>query len=327
MQNITLISLGGTISSVENKQTGKLESGKLTGNELIKDIDLENFDLNLKIVDLKAIPSTEMKLSDIVDIKKQIDSEVEEGADAIVLTHGTDTLEETAFMLDLLYNGKAPVVITGSQRSMGNLGYDGSANLRDAIIVSSSDLSRNKGVLVVFDEKIFLARYVSKINSTELGGFSSTVSGPIGNVYGREVFYYYDTIEYKKLEILDYNFEKSVYIVKMNLDFDENIFDKIIDKDCHGIIIEGFGVGSVTPAVQDKVEKAIKLGIPVVLVTKCIQGGVRCVYGTKGTAVKLKELGAILDYGYLSSNKARLKLIAMQNSAEKDKIKNKWNLY
>ena len=230
-------------------------------------------------------------------------------------------------MLDLLYDGKAPVVITGSQRSTRDLGYDGSANLRDAIIVSSSNSSRNKGVLVVFDEKIFTARYVSKINSTELGGFASTLSGPIGNVYGREVFYYYDTIVYKKIDILDYNFTKSVYIIKMNLDFDENIFDKIIDKDCEGIIIEGFGVGAVTPAVQDKLEKALNLGIPVVLVTKCIQGGVRCVYGTKGAAVKLKELGAILDYGYLSSNKARLKLIAMLNSTEKDDIKSKWNLF
>lgn len=327
MKNITLISLGGTISSVENKKTGKLESGKLTGDELINGIDLENFDLNLKIVDLKKIPSTEMKLSDIVDIEKQIDSEIEEGADAIVLTHGTDTLEETAFILDLIYDGKIPVVITGSQRSMENLGYDGSANLRDAIIVSSSDFSRNKGILVVFDEKIFPARYVSKINSTELGGFGSTVSGPMGNVYGRKVFYYYDTIKYKKLEIVDYNFTKSVYIIKMSLDFDENIFDKIVDKDCHGIIIEGFGVGAVTPAVQDKLENAIKLGIPVVLVTKCLQGGVRCVYGTKGTAIKLEELGAILDYGYLSSNKARLKLIAMLNSTGKYDIKSKWNLY
>ncbi|WP_308553739.1 asparaginase [uncultured Peptoniphilus sp.] len=325
MKKIALLNLGGTITSVADPKTGKLQSGTLTGKQLIEQCHLGDLGIDLEIKDIKSIPSPEMKCSDILDIKKAIEETLKENVDGIVLTHGTDTMEETSYMLDLLLSTEVPVVLTGSQRSAKDLGFDGAPNIRDAIIVASDEMSRKRGVLVVFNQEVFCAKRVIKTNSAGLGGFSDPVSGPMGAVYGAKVKYFYDYTPDKAIKILDEPLTNKVYLIKMTLDFPIEMLETLLNTDVKGLVVEGFGVGAVVPGVQDVLEKYVNKNIPVILVSKCHTGGVWKVYGSKGAAVQLEKVGCILDEGYLQGPKARLKLIAMLNSEYKDSIRENWN--
>lgn len=325
MKKIVLLNLGGTITSVVDPTTGKLMSGTLTGKQLIEQSKLGDLNIDLEIKDVKSIPSPEMRCSDILDIKKAIEETLKENVDGIVLTHGTDTMEETSYMLDLLLDTEVPVVLTGSQRSIKDLGFDGAPNIRDAIITASDDASKKRGVLVVFNQEIFCAKRVVKTNSAGLGGFSAPVSGPMGTVYGGKVKYFYDYTPDKAIKVLDGEFTNKVYLIKMTLDFPIEMLEALLNTDVKGLVIEGFGVGAVVPEVQDVLGKFTKKNIPVVLVSKCLTGGIWKFYGSKGAAVQLEKAGCILDEDYLQGPKARLKLITMLNSEYKENIKENWN--
>lgn len=299
----------------------------MSGVELIEKCQLNFEDIDLQAKQTKSIPSPEMTVEDIREISKMIIKAIEEGIDGIVLTHGTDTMEETAYMIDLLIDTRVPIIFTGSQRNIEDLGFDGAANLRDAVITAADDSSKGKGVLVVFNQEIYPAKDVTKMNTTGLGGFQSASTGPLGVVYGEKVNYYYDYKPKEKFEVDDASFSNNVYLFKMTLDFPVHIVEKIIDDDCDGLVIEGFGVGEIVPDLQDLLEKVIDKGVPVILVSRSLTGGIRKVYGTKGTPVQLEQIGVILDEGSLSGPKARLKLIAMLNSPYKNQIAKYWNRY
>lgn len=327
MKKIKLLNLGGTITSVRDPKTGDLRSGSLTGEELIEQSGLGNLNLNLDIENFKSLPSTEISLQDLREVKVRLDDIIGQGEfQGIVITHGTDTMEETAYMLNLIVDAKIPIVMTGSQRSIKDLGFDGSGNIRDAIIVASDEKSIGKGILVVFDQDILPAQFVYKSNSTGLKGFTTQGTGPIGVVYGEIATYYYDYKPKKTLQVLDKPFNNKVYLFRMALDYPIDIIESAIENNCAGIVLEGFGVGAVTPASQDVLEKAISKGIPVVLTTRSETGGVRAVYASKGAGVQLKDLGVIFE-SEISGVKARLKLIAMLNSPFKDELEKHWLEY
>ena len=213
MKKIKLLNLGGTITSVRDPKTGGLRSGSLTGEELIEQSGLGSLNLNLDIENFKSLPSTEISLEDLREVKARIDEIISQGEfEGIVITHGTDTMEETAYMLNLIVDAKIPIVMTGSQRSIKDLGFDGSGNIRDAIIVASDNASQGKGVLLVFNQEILPAKFAFKSNSTGLRGFTAQGTGPLGNVYGGEANYYYDISPNKTLEILDKPFTNKVYL-------------------------------------------------------------------------------------------------------------------
>lgn len=327
MKKIKLLNLGGTITSVRDPKTGGLRSGSLTGEELIEQSGLGSLNLNLDIENFKSLPSTEISLEDLREVKARIDEIISQGEfEGIVITHGTDTMEETAYMLNLIVDAKIPIVMTGSQRSIKDLGFDGSGNIRDAIIVASDNASQGKGVLLVFNQEILPAKFAFKSNSTGLRGFTAQGTGPLGNVYGGEANYYYDISPNKTLEILDKPFTNKVYLFKMALDYPIDIIEAAIENSCDGIVLEGFGIGAVTPDTQDVLEKAISKGIPVVLTTRSETGGVRALYASKGAGVQLKDLGVIFE-SEISGVKARLKLIALLNSRFKNELEEHWLEY
>lgn len=327
MIKIKLINVGGTITTdVSDSKKGELLAGELTGEDLIKRSGLDKLPIDISIENLLSIGSRAMTLDNMKELGRRIEEISKEGIfSGVVITHGTDTMEETAYFLDLMLEPDIPVVITGSQRIIRDLGFDGSSNLRDAILVASSEESRNKGVLVVFNQRIFPAEYVMKSNSTNIDGFSCPGTGPIGVTHGGQVTYYYEMPIGKKIKISDQIADK-VCLFKLTADFPAEIIDFAVEKDYKGLIIEAFGVGNVPPSLQDVIEKAIEKGIWVVLTTRCLVGGVRPVYGHKGGGTELEKLGIIFD-NILTGPKARIKLTMLLSSPDSKDIDKVWSLY
>lgn len=166
---------------------------------------------------------------------------------------------------------------------------------------------------------------MKRIRLVNLGGFGSTDTGPIGIVYGQDVSYYYDTRQKEILKLED-KLDPQVYLYRMGIDFPTDLLEFVLESGAKGLVLEGFGVGAITPDSQDLVQQIIQKGIPVVLTTRCLTGGVRPVYDTKGAGKQLEDIGVIFE-SEISGTKARLKLIAMLASDSKDDIKANWNKY
>ena len=171
-KKITIITTGGTIASKEVEK-GLLKSGAISGEELASMCDLPQ-GYQIKIIDLLQLPSMHIDFEAMVKIKQEIEKEFKDNnVDGIVVTHGTDSLEETAYFLDITINDHRPVVVTGSQRSPAEVGTDVFSNLKNSIYAASSELLHDAGAVVVFNERIYSAKYVKKVHASNLQGFES----------------------------------------------------------------------------------------------------------------------------------------------------------
>ena len=237
----------------------------------------------------------------------------------VVVTHGTDTLEESAYFLDLTLKSQKPVIITGAMRSSSELGYDGPFNLASSICTAISDDARNRGVLVCFNGELHSACEVTKRNSMALNAFSTPNFGPIGIVDNNKVIFYRNNPESIHMKIQ--NTDKDVAIIKCSAGSDSKFIDFSIDQGYKGIVIEALGRGNVPPTMVDGIKHAIAKDIPVVIVSRCFEGRVFESYGYEGGGKELKEIGCIFG-DVFASQKARIKLIvALNYSNDMSKIK------
>ena len=160
MKRILVINTGGTISMSEDHTTGKVSPNK--DNPLNEGGNIFSYIGNIDVEVLYNLPSPQITENEMLGIKLRILKAVEEGYNGVVITHGTDTLEETAYYLELTLDVNIPIVITGAMRSSNEIGSDGLANLRSALVVAASDESVDKGVLVVMNDEAHTATYVTK---------------------------------------------------------------------------------------------------------------------------------------------------------------------
>src|SRR5699024_5081520 len=155
MKKIVMISTGGTIASKRNPETNLLTAGLLTGEELSAKCQLSE-EIDLEVVSAFQVPSNRMSFETLEILKEKVEDVFsDEAVDGIVVTHGTDTLEETAYFLDLTIADHRPLVITGSQRGPDEIGTDAFVNLRQSIMLAASEQAHNMGALVLFNERIF----------------------------------------------------------------------------------------------------------------------------------------------------------------------------
>ncbi len=273
---------------------------------------------NLREIDLdycvfSMVPSPHMKLTDMFNLSKLIDLKLNEtNIDGIVVTHGTDTLEETSYMVDLYVNSKKPVVFTGSMRSHSDISYDGIRNLVSAILVASSDDSKNQGVLVVLNDEINSAAEVTKTHTLSLDTFKSLDFGPLGIIDNSSVYFYRTRIKNTK-HIRPTEIIRNVEIVKISSGSSSLLLNLLIDNDIDGIILESLGRGNTTPDSLPGVIRAIEKNIPVVLTSRVPMGRVLGTYGYVGGGGHLEKLGVIFAPN-LNSQKARIKLLMLLNS-------------
>lgn len=224
----------------------------------------------------------------------------------VVITHGTDTLEETAYLLDMLVKSRKPVVLTGAMRNGSELGYDGPANLSASICTVCSEESIDKGVLVVMNNQVNAADEVTKTHTLSLDTFQSMDFGPLGIVDSDQVIYYRNRKSHSVIEAV--GIEKKVALIKAVAGLGSEFIHYLVDEGYKGIVIEALGRGNVPPAMVEGIERAIACNIPVVIVSRCAKGRVLDSYGYEGGGRKLREMGVILGDN-LSGQKARIKLM------------------
>lgn len=191
MKTILAIHTGGTISMSQNEQGEVVPN---TENPIAKEATILNGRVNLLTDELFNLPSPHVTPSVMLQLKERIDEAEANGVDGVVITHGTDTLEETAYFLDLTLPSTIPVVLTGAMRSSNEVGSDGLYNFQSAIMVAATDESRGKGALVVMNDEIHTARYVTKTHTTNVATFRTPTFGPIGVVAKGKAQYFQELI-------------------------------------------------------------------------------------------------------------------------------------
>lgn len=310
-QKVSLITTGGTIASKETKN-GMLSSGELSGKELASLCQLPE-DIDVKIVDFLQIPSMFMDFEKLIQLKNVIEKELmDPTVSGIVITHGTDTLEETAYFLDITIKDHRPIVVTGSQRSPHEIGTDVYSNLSNSILVAVNSLLVNVGTIVVFNERIYSAKYVKKVHASNLQGFESFGYGYLGIIDNEIV-----SIYQKPLRRENYQVQLKlprVDIIKCYTGADGVLIDAAVNHGAKGIVLEGVGRGQVTPLMIATIQRAMDLGVAFVMTTSAEEGKVYPAYDYQGSAFDLKERGVILGSDY-DSKKARIKLAVILAAA------------
>ena len=311
MKKIAIIFNGGTISmKIDEKIKAAVPS--LSAEEIMSMIPGVEEYAEIEAYTFSSMPSPHMTLETMLKLSKFTTELVErDDIDGVVITHGTDTLEETAYLLDLTVKTKKPVVVTGAMRSGSELGYDGPFNLATSICTAISDEAVGRGVLVCFNGELNSASEVTKANSMALNAFRTPNFGPIGIVDNDNVIFYRDANHLEKYDVL--KIEKQVALIKCVVDMDSSYIDYLIEKGYGGIVIEALGRGNVPPKMVEGIKKAIELEIPVVVVSRCFEGRVFESYGYEGGGKQLKDLGVIFG-DTLPGQKARIKLILAINS-------------
>lgn len=312
-KKVSLITTGGTIASKEISK-GLLKSGAISGRELAALCQLPD-EIEVKVIDVFQLPSMHIGFDEMRQLTNVIQQELlDETVDGVVVTHGTDTLEETAYFLDLTIDDNRSVVVTGSQRSPDDVGTDVYSNLRNSIYVSVDESLRGVGTVVVFNERIYSAKYVKKVHTSNLQGFDSFGHGYLGIIDNNVVGVYQKPI-YREVYQVDGKLPR-VDIIKCHSGQDGYLIDLLAQGETKGIILEAAGRGQVSPHMVDAIERAVKSGIVVVLTTSAEEGKAYPSYGYPGSAHDLMLKGVLLGSDY-DSKKARIKLSVVL-SAEKN---------
>jgi len=280
----------------------------------------EDIQADLYVEDLYHLASPQITQNEMLGIKNRINKAVQEGYDGVVVTHGTDTLEETAYYLELTLDVNIPIVITGAMRSSNEIGADGLANLRSSLVVATDDESSDKGVLVVMNDEVHTATYVTKTHTTNVATFQTPTFGPIGLVSKNNVIYFQKLIKEEHYEVN--TTEKKVYLLKAYAGMDEKLINAVCDLGADGLVIEALGAGTLPPKTVPAVRNCIKKSIPVVFVSRAFNGVTQDVYDYEGGGKRFQQDGVIFTTG-LSGQKARIKLLVLlEAGVDFDNLKN-----
>ena len=269
---------------------------------------LEN--IEVVSVDFLNLPSPHIQIDHMMMIYKKIREEASH-FDGFVITHGTDTLEETAYFLDTMSIPQKPIVMTGAMRSSNELGSDGIYNYRTALRVAADEKSADKGVLVVMNDEIHAAKYVTKTHTTNVSTFQTPTHGPLGLVTKREILFFKAADKRVRFDLQAIN--GVVPIIKSYADMDTILLDALVEAPISGLVIEALGAGNLPPASISAIKKLINKQLPIVLVSRCFNGIAEPVYAYDGGGIQLEELG-VLFVKELNPQKARIKLLIAVNA-------------
>lgn len=304
-KKVVVLSTGGTIASAP-AEGGRNVSGALQGAELVSKIEL-HADIEVEVRSVFQKPSNAITLADVAALREACLGIIAEGqACGIVITHGTDTLEDTAYYLESsLDAANVAIVVTGSQRVPHAMGTDAYVNLKNAIITAASEQARGLGVLVVFNETIFSACFVRKVSSYQLNGFDAPGYGFLGLIDNGAITVYQKPI---RLPVISPSGAvPAVDIIPVYLDARPVLLGAAILSGAKGIVIDAVGRGHVPPAWMPSIERAVAQGVPVLICTSTLHGPVFQAYEFSGSLHNLETAGAVGISG-LSARKARIRL-------------------
>lgn len=306
MNNIMIIFTGGTFSMKIDKSTGGAIP-HFHGDQLLKMIPDASKYANISMHEFGMYPGPHMTPELMFDLSEKVKEFIQsDEIDSIIITHGTDTLEETAYLLDLTIQTPKPIVVIGAMRTSSEPDWDGPRNLLDAIQVCNNPNSRNMGVLVCLNGEINAASEVTKTHTEDIETFRSLDFGALGLVDRGNVIF---NRMPKNLEIIETNkIESNVDIIKIYAGITDKFFKFSVDNGVTGIVVEALGVGNVPPKAFDGIKYAVDNKVPVVLVSRCPTGETLDIYSYPGAGKWIKDLGVIFT-DYLNGQKARIKLM------------------
>ena len=315
-KNVHLFARGGTIAMLPDR-AGGLQPG-LSGSDLVALVPALGEEVSLIVTDLGSVPSPELTFSDIAHIAELVQTAVADGACGVVLSQGTDTIEETSFLLELLLPREVPVVVTGAMRGTTQLGSDAGPNLSASICLAASPVARGMGVVVLMNEEIHAPRFVRKGHVAGLGAFTSEPLGPLGWVQENRVVRLMDTQALPQLTWRDP--PPPVAILEIAFDMDLGLLNAISPSEVGGIVIAGFGAGHV-PSRAVAILAELPRHVPVILASRTGQGGPLVnSYGYPGGERDLLSRG-LISAGWLHPRKARILLsVLLSGGATRNQI-------
>ena len=308
-KKILVLHTGGTISMQADASGAVVTSQDNPMNHVTNPLK----GIEVHTLDFLNLPSPHIKPKHMLALYHKIKEEAD-NYDGVVITHGTDTLEETAYFLDTMEIPHMPIVLTGAMRSSNELGSDGVYNYLSALRVASDDKAADKGVLVVMNDEIHAAKYVTKTHTTNVSTFQTPTHGPLGLIMKQEILYF-KTAEPRVRFDLDC-IQGLVPIISAYAGMTDELIDMLDLEQLDGLVIQAFGAGNVPKETAQKLESLLQKGIPVALVSRCFNGIAEPVYAYQGGGVQLQESG-VLFVKELNAQKARLKLLIALNAGLK----------
>jgi len=308
-KKILVLHTGGTISMQADASGAVVTSSDNPMNHVSNPLE----GIQVHALDFCNLPSPHIKPKHMLALYQKIKEEAA-NYDGVVITHGTDTLEETAYFLDTMEVPHMPIVLTGAMRSSNELGSDGVYNYLSALRVASDDRAADKGVLVVMNDEIHAAKYVTKTHTTNVSTFQTPTHGPLGLIMKHEILYF-KTAEPRVRFDLDH-IQGLVPIISAYAGMTDELIDMLDLEQLDGLIIQAFGAGNIPKETAQKLESLLQKGIPVALVSRCFNGIAEPVYAYQGGGVQLQKSG-VFFVKELNAQKARLKLLIALNAGLK----------
>ena len=305
-KKILVLHTGGTISMQADASGAVVTSQDNPMNHVSNPLE----GVEVHALDFFNLPSPHIKPKHMLALYQKIKEEADH-YDGFVITHGTDTLEETAYFLDTMEVPHKPIVLTGAMRSSNELGSDGVYNYLSALRVASDDKAADKGVLVVMNDEIHAAKYVTKTHTTNVSTFQTPTHGPLGLIMKYEILYF-KTAEPRVRFDLD-KIQGLVPIIPVYAGMTEELLDLLPVDQLDGLIIQAFGAGNVPKETAQKLNALIQEGLPIALVSRCFNGIAEPVYAYEGGGVCLQNAG-VFFVKELNAQKARLKLLIAINA-------------
>jgi L-asparaginase len=307
---VAVLSTGGTIA-MQHDETAGGAVPQLGASDFAAALPPDAPRLHAE--EIVNLPSSHFTLETLERIRDRVAELVEEpDVLGVVVTHGTDTMEETTYLLDLTVPGAKPVVLTGAMRTASDVGYDGYANLLAAVRVAATPQARDLGAVIVFNGEIHAAGRATKMHTLSPATFQSPGWGPIGRVEGDAV------IVDRRPEREGFpwrGLERHVALLKLTVGAGPGALEDALQRGARGVVIEGLGAGRVPPWWLPVVRRARERGIPVVIASRCPSGRVWDQYGYAGAYRSLVDLGCLFTAG-INGQKARIRLMVILAAAE-----------
>ncbi|PKN78242.1 MAG: asparaginase [Candidatus Cloacimonetes bacterium HGW-Cloacimonetes-1] len=304
-KKILIVMTGGTIAMKDTPNSGIVPTTDFV--DFLHSFPQLNSVANVEMIEFSNVPSPYMTPQKMLELAQMIDLKIVD-YDGAVVTHGTDTLEESAYLCDLVLTTRKPVIFTAAMRSGSDLGLDGPRNIIGAVRVASSHESMDKGVMVVMNDEIHTARDVSKADTGKVDAFVSRGYGPLGYVDPDRIVYHRQTL-YRESVWTD-KIEQNIDLIKASAGIDGRYIRCSMQHGVKAIVIEAFGRGNLPRDIIPDIKAAIEQGILVVITSRTQTGRVLPEYGYDGGGKNLQDCGALLA-GDMKGIKIRLKLMAL----------------
>jgi L-asparaginase len=311
---VAIVATGGTIAMKLDPVT-HAPVPALSGEDLIAAVPKLKEIANIRVVEFSNIPSDYMGPDRWPNLTKKVEEVLADpSVVGAIITHGTDTLDQTAYFLDLTLKSDKPVVAVGAQRNASDWDTDGPRNLLNAVRQVLAEDSKGKGVTVTLNNYINAARHVRKSHTSNVETFTSGDAGALGYVDEDKVVYYYTSPRRQNVPLPERL--PRVDLLAMYAGTDGSHVRHAVDTGAEAIVVEAYGWGNTNEAMHDAIKYAVDKGVPVIVATKVENGRALPVYGFKGGGKTLEKAGAVFASN-LSGDKARiLTMLALPTTKE-----------